>query len=139
MSTRDYRALTLWRPWPQLVVAKLKPVENRARLHTGWRGPLLIHAGLRWDPVGWAAAQRHGLADMEMHTGYLGVADLTDVHQAGTDQCACDLEWAEAGVWHWTLDNVVEFAEPIPGRGRQGLFTPPAEVSERVDELLAAA
>jgi hypothetical protein len=133
------RALTCWRPWPQLIAARLKPVENRVHLHTGWRGKLLIHAGLRWDPVGWAMAVEHGVDRMPMHTGYLAVADLVDVHQADTEPCACDTTWAQAGAWHWVLDNVVAFPEPIPGRGRQGLFRPPVEVAARAQELLAAA
>jgi len=30
--------------------------------------------------------------------------------------------WAEAGMYHWQLENPVAYPEPIPYRGQLGLF-----------------
>jgi hypothetical protein len=41
-------ALTLYRPWPALILRAGKDIENRS-WPTQYRGPLLLHAGQRWD------------------------------------------------------------------------------------------
>ena len=43
-------ALSIMQPWAGLIVAGVKPVENRS-WRTSHRGQLLIHAGLTEDPV----------------------------------------------------------------------------------------
>ena len=42
------KVLSIRQPWAWAIVAGFKPVENRT-WKTGYRGPLLIHAGLRED------------------------------------------------------------------------------------------
>jgi hypothetical protein len=134
------RALTLWRPWAQLVALGVKPVENRAKLHTKWRGRLFIHAGQRWDEVGASMGRMHGhrISEKKADTGYLAVATLTDVHRADDDNCSCDPQWAEPGVWHWCLSDVRRFGCAIPLPGRQGLFKPDEAAVEmaRLEGLL---
>jgi hypothetical protein len=49
-------ALSIRQPWASLIVAGLKPVENRS-WRVRYRGPLLIHAGQRVDVDGLALAR----------------------------------------------------------------------------------
>ena len=46
------KALSIQQPWAYFIVAGVKPVENRT-WRTSYRGPLLIHAGKRFDRAGW--------------------------------------------------------------------------------------
>lgn len=47
------RALTVQQPWAWAIVYGGKDVENRTRNIAGaYRGPLAIHAGLRWSDRG---------------------------------------------------------------------------------------
>lgn len=122
------RALTIRQPWADLIMSGNKLVENRV-WDTRWRGTLAVHAGKKTDQRGLDAAAGLGIEfDEPMPRGYLGTVDLVDVHFAA-DQC-CGF-WAEPGVYHFMLENPLPFPEPIPGRGRLGLYV----VS---DEILAA-
>lgn len=144
----DIRALTLHRPWDQLVLRHGKSIENRV-WSTSYRGPLLIHAGRSWDEAAidmvirllgkipfWPTADRHP-------TGIVGVVDLVDVCSASVNSlweldCDCG-PWAMPGQQHWRLANPRPFAGPIPCRGFQQLWTPPAELHSAVDAALAMA
>lgn len=46
------KALSIMQPWAWLIVNGHKSVENRT-WNTGYRGPLLIHAGKKLDREGW--------------------------------------------------------------------------------------
>jgi hypothetical protein len=79
------KMLTVRQPWAALIVAGIKPVENRT-WSTEYRGPVLIHAGLKWDDrdVSDIVCERGGaLRDIypdDMRTGaVIGIADLVDV------------------------------------------------------------
>lgn len=99
--TTELRILTVRQPWAWAIIHGGKDVENRPRNIAGsYRGPVAIHAGLRYDD-GWAS---DALADaMNNHAGVwdepqpwraqigaasgaiIGVVDLVDVHKcAGT-------------------------------------------------------
>lgn len=144
------RSLTLHRPWTDAIVSMPEPhakrIENRS-----WRPPqrlvgehIAIHAGQRYDVEGaeWIAG-RVALfrprwstpSAAESPVGIVGVARL-----AGVIDCdrfgqplvvhgAVDLSSVEIGWWMggpgWVLDQVVAI-EPVPCRGRQGLWTVPA-------------
>ena len=43
------KALSVRQPWAELIVAGLKDVENRT-WRTDYRGPVLIHAGMKIEP-----------------------------------------------------------------------------------------
>jgi len=136
----DIRALTIRQPWAWAICSDRKKVENRTRA-THYRGPLLIHAGQRID---YDAQMPGGLAmpPMGMVLGaVIAIAELTDCHfesrswrYGGSD--ACCGAWSELDAWHWTLANVRKLAEPIPCRGQQGLWRPPADVLELLDGVL---
>lgn len=119
------RAFSIRQPWASLILEGQKPVENRT-WSTGYRGPLVVHAGRQVDRSAVYLTVRYGLADAP--TGaYLGVVDLVDVHHATDTACSCG-PWAEPGVYHWLLDRPRWLTNPIPGPGRLQLYRPPDEV-----------
>jgi ASCH domain len=110
------KAISIRQPWAWAIVEGWKDVENRT-WPTAYRGPLLIHAGLREDNLGWLALDRMGVEFPEEVEGggIIGVVDLVD--------CARDYDspWAAPGCWHWLLEN----PRPLPfraTRGRLGIF-----------------
>lgn len=122
-------ALSVRQPWATLILTGWKHVENRA-WGTRHTGPLIIHAGKTVDGPAYTAVRRWGW-DLPIGA-YLGTVTLTGCHDhgspAGCRACRCDPKWAEDGVWHWCLTHPALWPTPVPGRGRQGLYTPPAEL-----------
>lgn len=137
-------ALTLWRPWPTLILHAGKDVENRPWATT-YRGPLLIHAGARFQHGIEAIGYRSDGQAVEWITmstdpddypmGIVGVVDLT-----GICGCArlggCSI-WAMMEDYHWQLSNPRPFDEPVPCRGRQQLWYPTGDAGELVAQQLA--
>lgn len=131
------KALSICQPWAFAILHGNKRVENRTWA-TSYRGPLLIHAGKsrQWfdcDSVGLVshAAGRHATPNAPgMHFGALvGVARL--VACAHVDHMPIEINVGDQrfveGPLCWVLDDVREFANPIPWRGQQGLFDVPDE------------
>jgi hypothetical protein len=135
-------ALSLHRPWSELILRCGKNIENRS-WRTAYRGPLLIHSAKPWSgdaldfaqDVELALDRDLGVSRLPRHddapTGIVGVVDLVDVCDVGVyprlrgDQCGL---WAMPDQYHWQLANPRPFAEPIPCPGRQQLWTPPADL-----------
>ena len=144
------KALTVQQPWAWAIIHGGKDVENRTRNLAGsYRGPLAIHASLREDlsaldkPVLWRSLFPNGepapLADpkpLDTRGAFLGVVDLLSVHHDSDHgrghPCS---SWAMADDWHLVLNNPRPLAEPIPCKGRLGLWTPPAEVLEQLQAV----
>lgn len=130
------KALTLWRPWPAMIIhvpeAQAKRVENR-----GWRPPsglighrIAIHAGEHLDHRALAEC-RYMLGDAAptdaqcLAKGIVGTAVVKGV-------CTqADMRWF-VGPFGWILTDVVTLPEPIPCKGRQGLWTVPPEIAARL-------
>lgn len=74
--------LSVRHPWAHLIVAGIKPVENRP-WSTAYRGPVLIHAGLRMSETPLAQINaRYGLTltpDQFRFGGIVGVVTLTAI------------------------------------------------------------
>lgn len=130
------KALTVQQPWAWAIVSGGKRIENRS-WRTNHRGPVLIHAGLQVDRV----AENRTLTmrravdgpDAHLPRGFIiGVAYLTDVHHGGLEPVLCS-PWAWMDVWHWVLSYARPLHEPIPVKGRLGLWTPPADVLALVE------
>lgn len=143
------RALSFTRPWTELVLSGVKPVENR-RWKRAYSGPLIVHGAMSYDGAaevlvgelgrdGMLTSEDYGrLDDAALHreapTGYLGVVTVVDIHQAGDLACTseyddeCCSPWAFPDQWHWQLTDPRRFPHPIPGPGRLGLFDPPEHV-----------
>lgn len=125
------KALSVRRPWANLIVAGHKTVENRT-WSTRYRGAVVIHAGARWERDGADVAAALGISGFassaQCPSGYLGVAQLVDVHRAA----GCCAPWGQQdqGVYHWVLTDAVALSTPVPGPGRLGLYPVPADVRE---------
>ena len=122
----EMKAISVKQPWAWAIVAGYKDVENRSR-RTNFRGPLLIHAGLTLDPLGFQFLWDRGLykslpAELPQG-GLVGTVEVVDCNKG------YDSEWAFAGHWHWVLKRPREFRNLLPCPGRLGMFFP--DVSER--------
>ena len=111
------RAITIRQPWAELIVRGDKDVENRS-WRTNHRGPLLIHAG---GSVNREAVARHGVPEDAERSAIIGIVEVVDCTQQRTST------WHEEGSWGWYLKGARRFREPIPMKGKRGLF----EVPER--------
>ncbi|MGY4103805.1 ASCH domain-containing protein [Nocardia sp. R16R-3T] len=125
------RAISVRRPWANLIVAGHKTVENRTWT-TRHRGAVVIHAGARWERDGADLAVALGISGFvssaQCPSGYLSVAQLVDVHRAA----GCCAPWGQQdkGVYHWVFTGAVALSAPVPGPGRLGLYPVPADVRE---------
>lgn len=152
------RALALSRPWTELVLAGIKPVENRS-WQTPYHGTIVIHGAKSYDDAALAVLGELSVDGMlspedyealdgcalhrDAPTGYLGVVDVVDCHhsddllcvprETSADVCS---DWAFAGSYHWRLANPRRFPQPLPGRGMLGLFVPPEDLLAPLRDLI---
>lgn len=121
--------LTVRRPWASMLLTPAaaggKTVENRS-WSTDYRGPVLVHAGVRIDDAGVEAARRAGL-DAEWHAGqrgWLGAVVLADVHPARNRCCR---PWGrpqtdrDLPIHHWVFTDPHRLARRTWGRGFTGV------------------
>lgn len=125
-SPNVFKAITVWQPWAWLLALGIKPIENRPR-YSHHRGPLLIHAGQKWDQQGalWILDKFPDLKDRVTQArnlcgGIVGKVNMIDCVKEHPSP------WF-VGKWGCV------FAEPstidhIPYRGQQGWFNIPASV-----------
>lgn len=122
-------ALTVRQPWADAIAHGGKRIENRTwpvpAKHVGAR--ILIHAGAVADryavlpaevpsrPIGWPGTR----------SAVVAVATLVGSHLA-TGRCCGP--WGFPEVFHWQLADVTALTDPVPCKGRLGLWTPPADV-----------
>ncbi len=136
-------ALSVRRPWAQLIIGGHKAVENRSWV-AAYRARLWVHGGQRWDPEGADLAAHIGLVEFTdptaCPTGYLGTVELVGAHAAAPTRRCCR-PWGQAGpgVWHWQMADPRPLAEPVPGSGRLGLYRPPAHLAAAQPELRPSA
>lgn len=158
------KALTVQQPWAWAIFHG-KAIENRTQQWT-YRGPLAIHAGMRWSDRGGESPLVLGafrsthpsvnplVIEPELFRGWhppirgvamgaiLGVVDLVDVHPSS----GCCAPWGETSyvehggrerrqIVHLVLENARLLPEPIPCKGALGLWTPPADVVERLQAV----
>lgn len=153
------KALTVQQPWAWAILHG-KDIENRTQLWK-YRGPLAIHAGAREsergffdariitaaqesDSVGPGSFYGTNLPTALTFSAILGVVDLVDCHpDAGCCQPWGEQSYVEHGgrerrrITHLVLENPRELAVPIPCKGALGLWTPPADVLDRLQEVMA--
>ena len=110
------KALSIQQPWAQLIVAGLKPIENRTWT-TDYRGPLLIHAAQRMS-VEIEAVERAFAIKIDrkaLHFGaIIGRVELVDIVTHSRSP------WF-AGPYGFVLRNPRPM-HPLPWRGRLNLF-----------------
>lgn len=131
-------ALSILQPWAALIVAGLKNVENRT-WSTSFRGRLLVHASkarkgveheaaaCTAEEAGWHLGGIRALAGPWMskenhHGAIIGSVEVVDCVRAG-DQLPPS-KWANPadGTWWWMLRDPRVFAEPIPWKGKLGIW-----------------
>ncbi|MFH5231911.1 hypothetical protein [Antrihabitans spumae] len=150
------KALTVQQPWAWAIMHGGKTIENRTQLWK-YRGPLAIHAGMRYSDRGMdsplvqkAATGRTGFGcwDSGIVTppawttcaAILGTVELVDVHP----DAGCCRPWGESAyvehggherrqIVHLVLENARPLAEPIPCTGALGLWTPPADIIAQLE------
>ena len=112
------KALSIRQPWPWLIIAGHKDIENRS-WRTNYRGPLLVHAARACDASSFGQIEkRHDvriLAHDLQRGGIIGLVDLIDVVTQHRSR------WFTGEGFGWVLANPrpVRFVE-MPGR--LGLF-----------------
>jgi hypothetical protein len=117
------KVLTLRQPWAWLAVSGFKDIENRSWA-TDFRGPLLIHAGkakphrddLEWAAERLAAAWGVHLPDVFTLGALVGRVHVIDCVQTSRSV------WHVPGSFGFVLSNAVAFENPVPLKGRLGLF-----------------
>lgn len=143
----DLRILTVRQPWAGAILHFGKDVENRTQ-RTGYIGPLVIHSGLHIDQDRSVGALRDAMARFasdqsvrialgdtsayqSMHTRIRGASSLLDlvdlVECIPYEQCGSPWRMAPPDGkrgWCWKLANPRPFAEPIPAKGKLGLWRP---------------
>jgi hypothetical protein len=134
------RAVSLWQPWATAFVLGIKGPETRKNCdiwRTNYRGPLAIHAALRWERKEREFAQVEytlGRLPARLPFGALvGVVDLDDVR--ATEEVAPQLTAIERlygnyapGRLAWIVSNQRALPEPIAYKGLQGFFTIPDDI-----------
>jgi hypothetical protein len=127
-------AITLHRPWAELILVAGKDVENRT-WSTNYRGPLYIHAGKAWDSRAHRVAVRAGADGCvswepdEHARGIIGAVDLVDVLN-GTSPSV----WAAPDQFHWRLVNPRLLMRPVECNGWQRLWTPEPRIAAILDD-----
>lgn len=141
------KALTIQQPYAHYIIhgdesGDRKDVENRT-WPTKYRGPLLIHAGVGRDYVRrggktvrpeWVFGAIVGIVEVTECFGLLARMGVTMYRQAVLAK-PHDLRWAE-GPWCWRLADPRPLAEPVPCKGKLGLWAPDAETMRAVMEQL---
>lgn len=137
------KVITLIQPWASLIAFGEKKIETRS-WNTNYRGPLLIHAGKK---VEHDLCQQQPFKDVLLKHGIA----LKDQIPTGVIIAKCELvdcvkikrtnglvAWLEKGYvaddyeypfgnytpgrFAWILDNVEIINEPIPAKGKLGLW-----------------
>lgn len=116
------RALSLWQPWASLIALGVKTIETRG-WSTKYRGPLLIHAAKR-APDRWV----QGVTILD---GSMYVITGPEWKKIEDERPYGDFT---PGRYAWLLANVRPLAEPVPTKGRQGLWTPDADLTAAAAE-----
>ncbi len=110
------KALSIQQPWAWLIVAGFKDIENRS-WRTSYRGPVLIHAGKKYDgdrdDWEWPEIERPVHFDMG---GIVGEAEIVDCVTSSPSR------W-----FYGEYGFVIRNARPLsfrPCRGMLSFFTP---------------
>ena len=151
------KALTVQQPWAWAIIHGGKLIENRTANWSSYRGPLAIHAGQRDSDRGWDSPLVQEAATGRMGPGcwdsgiitpsawtergaIIGVVDLVDVHpDTGCCRPWGESSYTEAGgrtrrlITHLVFENPRALDEPIPCKGKLGLWTPPADVVAQLE------
>lgn len=142
MHHSAWKSLTVCQPYSALIALGDKRVENRI-WSTPYRGPLVIHAGAS---KGWLNTYAGELPEPLHYSALLCVVDLIDcLHfsPAMRRRPPAGYGWLAEhvhaeGPYCFILDNLRVLPTPIPCAGKQGLWTLPADVAQKLERQLAS-
>ena len=142
------RCLSVRPPWGWAVIWGGKSPENRTWA-TKYRGLVFVHQSLTNALLPTSSDSLNALNDAyrdrpdtaecatawEAKGAIIGSVQLVDCHP----EAGCCAPWGEAsftsaggnlctGVWHWVFEDA-RAIEPIPARGRQGLWKPDPDLA----------
>lgn len=134
------KCLSIKQPWASLICGGVKDVENRSWRQKDIPGRILIHAGAKrmlssfndtliHEEVLIVNAIIEGYCPQLNETptsAIIGYADVVDFVEESDSDWAQDGEGAQ---WKWVMANAKLFKEPIPYKGKLGLFEVP-EIDE---------
>lgn len=138
--------ISVWQPWAELIIAGIKPVENRTWF-TNYKGPLLIHAALRWD-AGWEdklcwLAKGIALTHLDKITRIEGACGRYSLPQGRIVGAVCQTNCCEPhedfGIWHQQgffghiYKNPIRFRAPTKIAGMLKLFKVNARILSEID------
>jgi hypothetical protein len=124
------RGLTLWRPWPWVILFGSKCTENRPWWRESVRGHwIALHAGKHWDQDGEArilAVHPEMPRDRSQHPSgaIVGVARVVEVVTKS------DSPWF-TGPYGWILQDIAPI-HSVSCKGMQGLWAIPPEVLKKL-------
>ncbi|MFD9070575.1 ASCH domain-containing protein [Streptomyces lasiicapitis] len=128
------KALTIKQPWAGAIAHQTKRVENRSwklpAKHEGTR--ILIHAGAERDRYAVVYGEH-----FDVYSAVVAIATITGCHYSDDGRCCGP--WGDEVAYHWTLTDVVALPEPVPAKGRLGIWTPDAELVAAVEAQFAKA
>src|SRR5262249_5824579 len=130
--------LSVCQPWASLLALGRKRLETRC-WRTAHRGPLAIHAARSFPPAARALCGREPFRSLLRGAGadpdrlplgaVVGGAALVDCVLAEELDAVPPrgrlLGDYQPGRWVWRLVNAVAWPEPVPARGRLGVFVLP--------------
>jgi activating signal cointegrator 1 len=124
------KALSILQPWAQLIVVGAKKFETRSWA-TKYRGPLLIHAGRRFDKPAQMLCTvdpfYHYISDKPPTGGLIGLVVVDDCipvedAQVTDEERAFGNYTPNKGRYAWKLSSPVMFTELIPYQGKLSIF-----------------
>jgi hypothetical protein len=135
------KVLSVRQPWASLIVLGIKDVENRVR-RSHYRGPLLIHASGKIDKWGMEDilnalkedGDEEGMASLSQAptgciVGQVEMVDCVTEHSS---------DWFD-GPFGYVLINPLYFDEPIPLKGKLGIYDLPADLEGVVADAIRLA
>lgn len=146
------RVLSVAQPFAALIVAGIKPVENRSWA-TPYRGQICVHASQsrRWltaETRAWLA----DIADDDLKladwladhwpagrspkslsiSAIVGRVEVVDCREAEAVRLAELTPWHALDGFAWRLANPARFNTPIPCGGKLNLWKPAVELAEKI-------
>lgn len=120
------KTLSIRQPWADLIIQGRKTLELRTWT-VKYRGPLAIHAS---QTVEREACLAHGLDPDQVTAGaVVGVVDLAEIveldaasYAARRSEHLASAPWGGGQLYGWRLANPRPLPEPLPLRGRMGIF-----------------
>lgn len=120
-----FKCLSIRQPWAELIVSGQRGMEIRS-WYTSYRGIILIHASLKTDKKG---CERFSM-DAKVTGAIMGFVSILEIKKLSAREWKLTRPYhLEAGnrpygseTYGWRLANPKKFADPVPWKGRLGLF-----------------